>query len=72
MEFVRLEPAATFDRAILSQGKDNFITYSYKRLVEVTISQNIPPEDAEEYISWNIQSTWEYENGCFGIDYKRK
>jgi hypothetical protein len=72
-EFVILEPSQKFDPAIVKTGKDNFTTYSFERLIQIEIKCGIGSrEDAIEWINWNVLGTWEYENGCFAIDYKRK
>jgi hypothetical protein len=70
--FIRLEPAAVFDRAIISEDKDGFLTYSYRRLIAAVIEMNIDPEDAEEYIEYNIERLCDYTDRAFAIDRRRK
>lgn len=68
--YIRIEPAKHFDKAIYKTRRDGYITYDYWGLVEVC--QNIyefDTEDAIEWVEYNILGLNDSNESMFGVEY---
>ena len=70
MSFIRIEPHAQFKKAIHKVRKDGYITYNYWGLVEVCEDlYDMTPEDATEWVEYNILGLNDSLNTMFGVRY---
>lgn len=59
---IRLEPAETFDQAIIGTasriGQPDILAYSAELVIEALIKDGMTEEEAEEYFDYNILGSW--------------
>lgn len=69
--YIRIEPAKEYDKAIHKQRRDGYITYDYWELVRVCMrlhGESI--EDAIEWVEYNILGLNDSEETYFGVWYE--
>ena len=69
--YIRIEPAKEYDKAIHKQRRDGYITYDYWKLVRVCMrlhGESI--EDAIEWVEYNILGLNDSEETYFGVWYE--
>lgn len=69
-DYIRIEPAKEYDKAIYRQRRDGYITYDYWKLVEVCMRLHAETmEDAIEWVEYNILGLNDSEESYFGVRY---
>jgi hypothetical protein len=69
-DYIRIEPAKHFDKAIHRQRRDGYITYDYWKLVEVCMRlHDESMEDAIEWVEYNILGLNDSVETYFGVHY---
>lgn len=69
--YIRIEPAKEYDKAIHKVRKDGYIIYDYWKLVEVCMRLHDESiEDAIEWVEYNILGLNDSEETYFGVWYE--
>ena len=70
-QYIRIEPAKHFDKAIHKVRKDGYITYEYWELVRVCMHlYAFSLDDAIEWTEYNILGLNDGEESLFGVWYE--
>ena len=68
--YIRIEPAEEYDKAIHRQQRDGYIIYNYWKLVEVCMRlHDESMEDAIEWVEYNILGLNDSIETYFGVHY---
>lgn len=69
-DYIRIEPAKEYDKAIHRQRRDGYIIYDYWKLVEVCMRlHDESMDDAIEWVEYNILGLNDSDETYFGVHY---